>query len=106
MRVMKPQEVRARIQFWLREPDERLSREAWWVPVKALDALFVRDTEEARLAKRHTLLKYLVGKDSVHLLTQSESEALVDWATSENAAAEAMLILDAGGGERGQMSLL
>ncbi len=47
---------------------------------RALDALFPQDKSESQTIKRHTIMRYLVGKDSTKVLTDAEASALIAWA--------------------------
>ncbi len=72
----------------------------WWRTASLLNALFV-SAAQVRNVKRHAVMRFLVGKDSVTQLTIAESLALENWARSDNAKAEAALIWDAIGETHG-----
>ena len=100
-----PQEIKAAISKSIVGNDVLLSQTQWWIPTRALEALFPLSAPQDRKMRRYSVMRYLVGKDSCKNLTESESAALVAWAKSDKAQQEAAAILDELGRERGQMSL-
>ena len=102
----KPAEVKAAIAAQVWPKDTLIAQTYVWVPVRALEALFALSPLQDRKVLRYSVMRYLVGKESTRDLTHSECNALVEWARTPNAYAEAALILDACGVERGQLRLL
>ncbi len=100
-----PEEVKLDVASTICTPSAPLAGWRWWIPVNAVDALFPTVKAQDRKAYRYTVMRYLVGKDSVKDLTESEADALEAWASGDNAEAEAALILDKCGELHGQQRL-
>jgi len=105
MSARTPAEVKAAILAEVWEQDTPIAKTYWWMPSRALEALFPFAAHEDRKVRRYSVMRYLVGKESVKDLTDSECNALVRWAHTPAAQAEAALILDECGEERGQQRL-
>jgi hypothetical protein len=97
--------VRAAIQAQVWPNDSLIGQTYLWVPCRALEALFPLVAFEDRKVRRYSIMRYLVGKESSKDLTDSECNALVAWAHTEAAQAEAAAILDAIGEERKRQAL-
>lgn len=69
---------------------------------KVLNDFFLSEEEPDKF--RHTLLRYLVGVDSSTKLSKAQASVLLDWASTPEAYAEAMLIIRAAGMDAGQLS--
>ena len=112
--MMRPEEVRRVVQDKIAQErakrgpnaDVLLPVSRYWLPVRALEALFCELKLRDRASLRHSLMSYLVGKTTTQALTQAEADVLVWWAQSPAAQQEARMILDKCGVNVGQLLLL
>lgn len=102
----RPEELRNMVRAMAAIDKTPLAQQRWWLVVNALESLFLASNPVDRRARRYSVMRYLVGKDSTKELTEGESDALVNWALTPAAQVDAELILQKVAEERGQMKLL